>query len=226
MGEPYPDSIIWLLGVKKNEHKVSARQGIEGNVKKVPLCCSLIAVSSLRVIAEEPDSTTLSSLDSFAAGVAIILLFVLAIVVIYQWFQVEDAGRRSTRRTPRQTVRGRRRAQPQAEATSTRSADPGDAFGDQSSTPNGQVFSGQWARASNVYHDYYETLEVSPQAGLDVIKRVYRVLIEKYHPDKHPETRRSWAEEMTKNINEAFAVLSDERKRKEYNDQRAKHHSM
>lgn len=83
----------------------------------------------------------------------------------------------------------------------------------------------EWLEYKN-HLDHYETLEVSPHASPDVIKRVYRVLIEKYHPDKHPETRRPWAEEMTKNVNEAFAVLSDERKRKEYDERRTREHSV
>ena len=114
----------------------------------------------------------------------------------------------------------------QAEATCTRNTDSSDTSWDQSGTPDGQVFSDGCSRASDLHHDYYETLEVSPEASPDVIKGVYRVLIEKYHPDKHPETRRLWAEEMTKSINEAFSVLSDERKRKEYNEQRARQHSV
>lgn len=73
------------------------------------------------------------------------------------------------------------------------------------------------------FSDYYETLEVSPNASKEVIKRAYRTLLEKYHPDKHPETRKAWAEEMTKQLNEAFSVLSDEAKRKEYDDERRRH---
>jgi len=69
--------------------------------------------------------------------------------------------------------------------------------------------------------DYYETLEVSRHASPEVIKRAYRVLVERYHPDKHPVERRSWAEEMTKRLNEAFSTLSDESKRKLYDERRA-----
>ena len=195
-------------------------------LRRILLRCGVIAVSSPRVIAQETGFTTSSSLDSTAADVAVILLLVLAILVIYQWFQIDDASRRSTRRTHRKTLRGRRRPQTQAEATSTRSTDTSDKSWEQNSTPHGQEYSGRWTRASDLHDDYYETLEVSPQASPDVIKRVYRVLIEKYHPDKHPETRRSWAEEMTKSVNEAFAVLSDERKRQEYNEQRTRRHSV
>jgi DnaJ-class molecular chaperone len=64
--------------------------------------------------------------------------------------------------------------------------------------------------------DYYETLEVSPHASLDVIKRAYRTLVEKYHPDKHPAHRRAWAEEKTKQLNEALSVLGDEMRRRSY----------
>jgi curved DNA-binding protein CbpA len=69
-------------------------------------------------------------------------------------------------------------------------------------------------------HDYYETLEVSPNASPEVIKRAYRTLLERYHPDKHPDTRKAWAEEMTKQLNEAFSVLGDDARRKEYDDRR------
>jgi len=83
----------------------------------------------------------------------------------------------------------------------------------------------EWLDYKN-QRDYYEILEVSPNASSDVIKKVYRVLVEKYHPDKHPEARRVWAEEMIKTVNEAFAVLSDEQKRKEYDEHRARRHSV
>ena len=83
----------------------------------------------------------------------------------------------------------------------------------------------EWLDYKN-HPNYYEALEVSPNASPDVIKKVYRILVEKYHPDKHPATRRAWAEEMTKNVNEAFAVLSDERKRKDYDEQRTRQHSV
>jgi len=159
-------------------------------------------------------------------NIAIILLFVLAILLIYQCLQIEDLRRRPTRGAHRKTFRAMRGPQTQAEAKDTRSTNTNGISGDQSSTPRGQVFSGGWTRTADVHPDYYETLEVSPQASPEVIKRVYRVLIEKYHPDKHPETRRSWAEQMTKNVNEAFAVLSDERKRREFDEQRARQHSV
>ncbi len=62
--------------------------------------------------------------------------------------------------------------------------------------------------------DYYAILGVSKDASPEEIKRAYRELAKKYHPDKNrgdPE-----AEERFKEINEAYAVLSDPEKRAEY----------
>lgn len=68
--------------------------------------------------------------------------------------------------------------------------------------------------------DYYEILEVHPNASPEVIARVYRVLVSRYHPDLHPPERRAWAEERMKRINEAFSVLSDPQKRADYDRKR------
>src|SRR5687767_7156793 len=65
-------------------------------------------------------------------------------------------------------------------------------------------------------HDFYEILEVSPRASDEVIKRAYRALIEKYHPDKHPAHRKAWAEGRTKQLNEAYATLRDPERRRAY----------
>ena len=62
--------------------------------------------------------------------------------------------------------------------------------------------------------DYYEMLGVSKNASDDEIKKAYRKLAVKYHPDKNPGNKE--AEEKFKEINEAHDVLSDKQKRARY----------
>lgn len=64
------------------------------------------------------------------------------------------------------------------------------------------------------YRDYYETLGVSKDAPQEDIRRAYRKLARKYHPDVNPEDE--GAEQKFKEINEAYQVLSDPDKRKKY----------
>jgi DnaJ-class molecular chaperone len=71
--------------------------------------------------------------------------------------------------------------------------------------------------------DYYELLEVSRKASPEVIKRAYRILAERYHPDKHPTNRKRWAEEMMKSVNVAYSVLADDTKRREYDAHQSSH---
>ena len=63
--------------------------------------------------------------------------------------------------------------------------------------------------------DYYETLGVPENAGEEDIKKAYRKLAFKYHPDKNPGHEKE-VEAKFKDINEAYAVLSDAAKRQEY----------
>ncbi|HOQ83483.1 MAG TPA: molecular chaperone DnaJ [Candidatus Syntrophosphaera thermopropionivorans] len=62
--------------------------------------------------------------------------------------------------------------------------------------------------------DYYEVLGVSRDASEDEIKKAYRKLAMKYHPDKNPDNKE--AEEKFKEASEAYEVLSDKEKRQLY----------
>jgi curved DNA-binding protein len=64
------------------------------------------------------------------------------------------------------------------------------------------------------YKDYYKILGVEKNASVDDVKRAYRKLAKKYHPDKNPGDKQ--AEEKFKEINEANEVLSDPDKKAKY----------
>jgi curved DNA-binding protein len=66
------------------------------------------------------------------------------------------------------------------------------------------------------YKDYYKILGVDKNASQDEVKKAYRKLAVKFHPDKNPGDKK--AEEKFKEINEANDVLSDPAKRKKYDD--------
>jgi len=63
-------------------------------------------------------------------------------------------------------------------------------------------------------HDYYETLHVAKGAAQDEIRKSYRRLARKYHPDLNPGDKA--AEERFKQVQEAYDVLSDAKKRQMY----------
>ena len=63
-------------------------------------------------------------------------------------------------------------------------------------------------------HEYYETLGVSRQADAEEIRKAYRKLARKHHPDLNPGDKSS--EERFKNVQEAYDILSDPKKRQMY----------
>ena len=67
--------------------------------------------------------------------------------------------------------------------------------------------------------NYYEILEVDKKASPEIIEKAYKVLAKKYHPDLQEDENIKKAEEMMKSINEAYSVLSDEFKRRTYDEQ-------
>jgi curved DNA-binding protein len=64
------------------------------------------------------------------------------------------------------------------------------------------------------FRDYYEILGVARAAKEEEIKKVYRKLARKYHPDLNPNNKQ--AEEKFKEVQEAYEVLSDPEKRQKY----------
>lgn len=66
------------------------------------------------------------------------------------------------------------------------------------------------------YKDYYKTLGLSKSATQDEIKKAYRKLAVKYHPDKNPDNKES--EARFKEVAEAYEVLKDPEKRKKYDE--------
>ena len=63
-------------------------------------------------------------------------------------------------------------------------------------------------------HDYYDTLGVARKASADDIRKAYRKLARKYHPDLNPGDKSS--EERFKTVQEAYDILSDAKKRQMY----------
>ena len=62
--------------------------------------------------------------------------------------------------------------------------------------------------------DFYKTLDVNKDASQDEIKKAFRKLARKYHPDLNPGDK--VAEQKFKELNDAYEVLSDAKKRAEY----------
>ena len=62
----------------------------------------------------------------------------------------------------------------------------------------------------------YEILEVSENASTEIIEKAYKVLAKKYHPDLQDESQKANSEKKMKQINEAYEILGNSEKRKEY----------
>ena len=65
--------------------------------------------------------------------------------------------------------------------------------------------------------DYYEVLGIKKDATEEQIRKAYKKLALRWHPDKNPDHKKE-AEEKFKEINEAYSVLSDPKKRNEYDN--------
>lgn len=70
--------------------------------------------------------------------------------------------------------------------------------------------------------NYYEILEIKENASAEVIKAAYKALAKKYHPDTRSKSNYDSQKTMA-DINEAYEVLSDENKRREYDFKRRTH---
>lgn len=66
--------------------------------------------------------------------------------------------------------------------------------------------------------NYYEILEVNKKASQETIAKVYKFLAKKYHPDANPDNQQE-AEEKFKEISEAYEILSNAEKRKQYDSE-------
>jgi uncharacterized membrane protein YkvA (DUF1232 family) len=72
---------------------------------------------------------------------------------------------------------------------------------------------------SEKFSNYYELLGIDPAAGPEEVRQAYLKKIKEWHPDINPE-RISEAEEMTKVLNQAYHILGDPQRRKNYDRMR------
>lgn len=66
--------------------------------------------------------------------------------------------------------------------------------------------------------NYYDILQVNKNASPEIIEKAYKVLAKKYHPDLQEEKNKKQAEEILKEINEAYEILSNPEKKKNYDN--------
>src|SRR6185295_16294706 len=76
--------------------------------------------------------------------------------------------------------------------------------------------------ASHKSKDYYAVLGVTPESDSAEIKKAYRSLVQKYHPDRiHEKEEITNASERMIEINEAFAVLADTKRRAQFDREKS-----
>ena len=73
--------------------------------------------------------------------------------------------------------------------------------------------------------NYYEILQINQNASPEIIEKAYKTLAKKYHPDLQEESNKKQAEEILKEINEAYEILSDPNKKNLY-DQNLKNQTI
>ena len=67
--------------------------------------------------------------------------------------------------------------------------------------------------------DYYAILEVNENASKETIDKVYKLMVKKYHPDLQDGDKKIHYEEKLKEINEAYEILTNDIKKKEYDEE-------
>lgn len=73
--------------------------------------------------------------------------------------------------------------------------------------------------------NYYDILQINQNASPEIIEKAYKTLAKKYHPDLQEESNKKEAEEMLKEINEAYEILSNPEKKALY-DQNLKNETI
>lgn len=69
--------------------------------------------------------------------------------------------------------------------------------------------------------NYYDMLEISPNASPEIVKKAYYTLVQRYHPDQFHSHYKEYATRRTKRLNEAYRVLSDPEQRRAYDSKLA-----
>lgn len=76
---------------------------------------------------------------------------------------------------------------------------------------------------NNTSKNYYEILQISPNASPEIIEKAYKTLAKKYHPDMQQNVNKQVAENLMKELNEAYETLSNPQKKEIYDQSLKKH---